>query len=82
MVLHFLHTKHLKLSNKQVLTTSVVNEQRQQCFIGYTYFDFMNDKNNGYESPSVDVIVVQVEQGFQGSGNNDGGFTPPSWGIS
>ena len=34
-----------------------------------------------YESPSVDVLTVVVEKGFQASGNEGGGITAPEWGI-
>ena len=35
---------------------------------------------NNYQSPMVEVITVIVEQGYQASGNNDGGIVAPGWG--
>lgn len=34
-------------------------------------------KNKNYISPEVEIIVVSVEQGFNGS---NGGFELPEWG--
>lgn len=34
-----------------------------------------------YESPTLELIEVQVEQGFNGSGNGDGGMSLPGWEI-
>jgi len=33
-----------------------------------------------YESPILEIIEVEVEQGFNGSGN-DGGMSLPGWEI-
>ena len=36
--------------------------------------------NINYESPQLEIIVVEVEQGYQSSGNNNGGIVAPGWG--
>ena len=36
--------------------------------------------NLNYESPLLEIIKVQVEQGYQSSGNNNGSIVAPGWG--
>ena len=38
-------------------------------------------QTENYESPSVEVLTVVVEKGFQASGNGNSGITAPEWGI-
>ncbi len=38
----------------------------------------MNTKNESYESPQVEIVEVQVEQGFAQSVGAEGSFDP--WG--
>jgi len=35
-----------------------------------------------YTSPMLEIIIIDVERGFQSSGNNDGGITAPGWVIN
>ena len=44
-------------------------------------FTDMKKINKKYESPTLEVLTVSVEQGYQASGNDDGGISAPSWGI-
>lgn len=41
----------------------------------------MGNNYRMYEAPEMSVLVVVVEKGFQGSGDNNGGISAPSWGI-
>ena len=34
-----------------------------------------------YESPTVYVLQVEVEQGYNVSGSDDGGIVAPEWGV-
>ena len=45
---------------------------------GFMPASFLINMNEKYIAPEMEILIVVVEKGFEGSG--DGGFSAPSWG--